>query len=69
MTLLVESVKKANRNPKMWNDEDNNPYGSFDRHNSNTSDVPNTGSDDARTWSAFEKKSGTWGLREFNAKN
>ncbi|SLM39390.1 sorting nexin-41 [Lasallia pustulata] len=36
----------------MWNDEDNNPYG-FDRQNSNTSDVPHAGSDDAR----FERPS------------
>lgn len=28
----------------MWNDEDNNPYGSFDRRDSNTSDPPNPGS-------------------------
>jgi len=25
--------------PAMWDDEDNNPYGSFARHDSNTSDV------------------------------
>jgi hypothetical protein len=24
----------------MWDDEDNNPYGSFARHDSNASDVP-----------------------------
>ena len=29
---------------RMWNDEDNNPYGSFDRRDSNTSDPPNPGS-------------------------
>ena len=30
----------------MWNDEDNNPYGSFDRRNS--SDIPNISSQDHR---------------------
>ncbi|KAF2003119.1 hypothetical protein P154DRAFT_487503 [Amniculicola lignicola CBS 123094] len=28
----------------MWDDEDNNPYGSFARHDSNASDVPGVGS-------------------------
>ncbi|KAF2270319.1 hypothetical protein CC78DRAFT_528794 [Lojkania enalia] len=28
----------------MWDDEDNNPYGSFARHDSNSSDVPGLGS-------------------------
>ena len=28
----------------MWNDEDNNPYGSFDRRDSATSDIPQAAS-------------------------
>ena len=34
--------------PDMWDDEDNNPYGSFARHDSNSSDVPGLGSPGAR---------------------
>lgn len=32
----------------MWDDEDNNPYGSFARHDSNTSDVTGLASPTAR---------------------
>ena len=32
----------------MWDDEDNNPYGSFARHDSNSSDVPGLASPAAR---------------------
>lgn len=32
----------------MWDDEDNNPYGSFARHDSNSSDVPGLASPGAR---------------------
>jgi len=30
----------SNHRPEMWDDEDNNPYGSFNRRNSEESDVP-----------------------------
>jgi hypothetical protein len=33
---------------RMWDDEDNNPYGSFARHDSNSSDVPGLASPTAR---------------------
>ena len=33
----------------MWNDEDNNPYGSFDRRDSNSSDAPNEYAQNRRT--------------------
>jgi hypothetical protein len=32
----------------MWDDEDNNPYGSFARHDSNASDAPGLASPTAR---------------------
>lgn len=35
----------------MWNDEDNNPYGSFDRRDSNSSDLPNEYVPNARAFS------------------
>ena len=37
----------------MWDDEDNNPYGSFARHDSNTSDTPGLASPAARKASTY----------------
>lgn len=37
----------------MWDDEDNNPYGSFARHDSNTSDIPGLASPAARKASTY----------------
>jgi len=40
----------------MWDDEDNNPYGSFARHDSNTSDIPGLASPAARKASTHPLK-------------
>jgi hypothetical protein len=44
--------------PAMWDDEDNNPYGSFARHDSNSSDVPGLGSPGARKATAHHLSEG-----------
>ena len=38
----------------MWNDEDNNPYGSFDRHDSTASDQLHSAAADNREYSLLE---------------
>jgi hypothetical protein len=40
----------------MWDDEDNNPYGSFARHDSNNSDGPGLASPAARKTSILSSK-------------
>lgn len=42
------SAASTTQRDTMWDDEDNNPYGSFARHGSNSSDVPGLASPAAR---------------------
>jgi hypothetical protein len=52
ISLSLSASSERDDYTDMWDDEDNNPYGSFARHDSNTSDSPGLASPAARKASA-----------------